>query len=680
MRYLSVCSGIEAASVAWHSLGWECVGVSEIDPFASAVLAERYPHVPNLGDMTAYRDWSIDGGAVDLLVGGTPCQAFSVAGLRRGLDDPRGNLTLVYLGLVDHFRPRWCVWENVPGVLSIDGGRAFGSFLGGLAQLGYGFAYRVLDAQYVRVDEHPRAVPQRRRRVFVVGRAGGDARRAARVLLEPEGRSGNPPTRRASRTSDAARATGRATKDASLALDTRVCQFANHSFNTGEYVVESSHGFATQETSGTITTRVGELDTRSVDRGEYVVEVAPAVTAKWSKGSGGPAGDECQNLVAFGIRRDATREGVARTPSLDAHGRLSLRNPGLGISMEVAPTLDATGPHTVAVASSGGVVAQRATTEVMGTLQTRTGRLQAESAVSGELVVEPCIGEGAVFQARAYTRDNKTAGKLRSDTASVITAGTKAGDSEQLVVQPLPFDPTQITHPANRSNPQPGDPSPTLTKDARPPHIAFKSSYYTRGKDGAPSDVAPPLTADADRGDQDTLVLASLSTLAVGLDDVSHTLTRSMGTGASEDGTGRGVPIVATSWRYPQDVADPITSHEQSTWTHEGKTFRTRNLVPGSVVAPTLTAANNPSRSPQSAEVTQQVAAVYEAAHAVRRLTPRECERLQGFPDDWTAVTYRKKPAADGPRYKAIGNSMAVNVMRWIGLRIDDEERSNPSY
>jgi site-specific DNA-cytosine methylase len=200
-------------------------------------------------------------------------------------------------------------------------------------------------------------------------------------------------------------------------------------------------------------------------------------------------------------------------------------------------------------------------------------------------------------------------------------------------VEPLPFDTTQVTHPANRSVPKHGDPchplargghAPAVTFEAigfasnlgsqngdvytgisptvrvgsgngkgNPSAVAFKASHYTRGKDGAPSDVAAPLSADADKGDQDTLV-----------------------------------------------------------------------------AAPTLTSTNDPSRSPQATEVTQQVAAVHAATMAVRRLTPRECERLQGFPDDWTAIAYRGKPAADGPRYKALGNSMAVNVMRFIGERM----------
>jgi DNA (cytosine-5)-methyltransferase 1 len=174
MKYLSVCSGIEAATVAWQN--WQPVGFSEIEKFPCQVLTHHYPAVQNLGDMTKYKEWNIE--QPDLLVGGTPCQSFSVAGLRKGMDDPRGNLALVYCGILDHFRPQWFVWENVPGVLSSNGGRDFGSFLGALAQLGYGFAYRVLDAQFF-------GVAQRRRRVFVVGHLG-DWRPAAAVLFERE--------------------------------------------------------------------------------------------------------------------------------------------------------------------------------------------------------------------------------------------------------------------------------------------------------------------------------------------------------------------------------------------------------------------------------------------------------------------------------------------------------------
>ena len=182
MNYLSVCSGIEAATVAWHHMGWKPVGFSEIEKFPSQVLAHHYPQVNNFGDMTKYKEWKLDD-SIGLLVGGTPCQSFSVAGLRKGLDDPRGNLALTYVGILDKFRPKWCVWENVPGVLSSGRGRDFGAFLGALGELGYGWAYRVLDAQNF-------GVAQRRKRVFVVGRLG-NWESAAKVLFESESLSGD---------------------------------------------------------------------------------------------------------------------------------------------------------------------------------------------------------------------------------------------------------------------------------------------------------------------------------------------------------------------------------------------------------------------------------------------------------------------------------------------------------
>jgi DNA (cytosine-5)-methyltransferase 1 len=179
MKYGSVCSGIEAASVAWHHLGWEAQWFSEIEHFPSEVLKYRFPTVENLGDMTKLTtNETFKASTIDLLVGGTPCQSFSVAGLRGGLADPRGNLMLTFLSLADAKKPRWIVWENVPGVLSSNGGKDFGTFLGALGELGYGFAFRILNAEHF-------GIPQRRRRVFVVGYLG-DWRVAAAVLFERE--------------------------------------------------------------------------------------------------------------------------------------------------------------------------------------------------------------------------------------------------------------------------------------------------------------------------------------------------------------------------------------------------------------------------------------------------------------------------------------------------------------
>lgn len=179
MRYISLFSGIEAASCAWGALGWEPVAFSEIEPFPKAVLANRYPNVPDLGDMTKV-DWNEYRHAADVVVGGSPCQAFSVAGLRKALDDPRGQLMLEYLRACHAIDPEWIVWENVPGALSAQGGRAFRALLGAVAELwpDGGAAWRVLDAQFS-------GVAQRRRRVFLVVNTR-DWRRAGPVLFERE--------------------------------------------------------------------------------------------------------------------------------------------------------------------------------------------------------------------------------------------------------------------------------------------------------------------------------------------------------------------------------------------------------------------------------------------------------------------------------------------------------------
>lgn len=172
MRYGSICSGIEGATVAWNQLSWSPVWFAETDPFCCQLLQHHYPGVPNLGDITKINHAP----DIDLLVSGTPCQSFSVNGFRMGLDDPRGQLTLRFCQLAGELRPKWIVWENVPNVLRVDGGRAFGTFTGILAECGYHLAYRVLDLRYF-------GIPQRRRRVFVVGHLG-DWRRASGVLFD----------------------------------------------------------------------------------------------------------------------------------------------------------------------------------------------------------------------------------------------------------------------------------------------------------------------------------------------------------------------------------------------------------------------------------------------------------------------------------------------------------------
>lgn len=509
MKFLSVCSGIEAASVAWEPLGWKACAFSEIEPFPSAVLAHHWPDVPNLGDMTQYHGWP-DTLRPDLIVGGTPCQAFSVAGLRKGLEDPRGNLTLVFLGLLERFRPRWVVWENVPGVLS-DRTGAFGAFLGGLGELGYGFAYRVLDAQHF-------GVPQRRRRVFVVGYLG-DWRRAAAVLFEPESLRGDSPPSRDAREGIAPTLSARAKGGGGLGADFDL---------DGGLIRETGPAPYLPETVGALCSNGKAAGSATGQDAECGKIISPAVTSKWAKGSGGPSGgpsgDECQNLIAHSLRGegfDASEDGTGRgTPLVPVafDCKASGQN-GFGVG-EISPTLRSMG-HKESHQNAGGQVA-------------------------------------------------------------------------------VCFDTTQLTSPANFSNPKPGDPCHPLASGAHPPAITFN----LRGREGG---------------------------------------------------------------AMPEVDLDGLASQRA--------------------------ASSGSSRS-------------YVATTAVRRLTPRECERLQGFPDDhtripnwngWRAlgededpnelaergieVRQNKKTGkwrakdADGPRYKALGNSMAVPVMRWIGERIDAVER-----
>ncbi len=441
LRYLSVCSGIEAASVAWHPLGWEPAAFAEIDPFPSAVLVHHYPSVPNYGDFTTIQAEQL-GGSVELLVGGTPCQSFSVAGLRRGLADDRGNLALQFALLAERVRPRWVLWENVPGVLSSNGGRDFGSILGALEQLGYGWAYRVLDAQHF-------GVPQRRRRVFVVG-CLGDFRRAAAVLFERHSLQGHPAPRR-----------------------------------------EAGQGVA-----GTFKACAGSGGwSNSADHASagYMIPVSTALTIPSRRTGGG----------------------------------------GLGTDFDC----------------DGGLI---------------------------------------------------------------------------------PFDTTQITSRENRSQPRAGDPMHPLAAKAHPPAIA-------------------------------------------------HTL-RGAGWDASEDGTGRGTPLVPIAFMSNASGDNLSAGFDLSPTLRIGGDggnamavafdCRTALAPHGAAVETDIvsTLRSSDHKEPQ----------VLRHGAMVRRLTPRECERLQGFPDDYTLVPYRKKPAADGPRYKALGNSMAVPVMRWIGERIQMVEDLRP--
>jgi len=499
MRYASVCDGIGAAHVAWQPLGWQCQWTSEIEPFPAAVVEHHYGF-RNLGDMTAITEEMLDE-PVDLLVGGTPCQSFSVAGLRGGLADPRGNLALRFVQLAAVMQPRWIVWENVPGVLSSGKGRDFGTFLGALGELGYGFAYRVLDAQWF-------GVAQRRRRVFVVGYLG-DWRRAAAVLFERESVFGNPPTR------------GKAREDAAG--------------STGDGVA------------------------RCVSTGE----------AKRQDG-------ESCNFVAFAQNQ-----------------REEVRDLG-----DCSTALNLQGTHQQTFLATPFTKSKRA--------QSTT---DDETWVPGE--VSPtmsCFDQGdtrattvVAIQERAIC-ENPDAGP---DGAGVKSDGVSYTLEARTVPQAVAYGLSTTVTPKFALELSPTIATPSPTGGGQPQAVAqgFTYSGYSNKPACMTGDRTDclPASGHSDGSHQGVGV-------AVALQDCSGRDKRQNGKGWNQDGTACTVDAAAT-----QGVASPM---------------------------------------------------------AVRRLTPRECERLQGFPDDYTLVTYRNKLAADGSRYRALGNSMAVPVMRWIGERI----------
>jgi len=501
MRYLSICSGIEAASVAWHPLGWTPVGFAEIEPFPSAVLAHHYPGVPNLGDMTKFKEWNVED--VDLLVGGTPCQAFSVAGLRGGLSDSRGNLTLTFVEMADYFDPNWVVWENVPGVLSSKD-NAFGCFLAGLvgaseplvpdgrwdnAGLVSGprrtVAWRVLDAQFF-------GVAQRRRRVFVCAVRGSGNWSAARAL-----------------------------------------------FSVGESVYWDSapRREKRQSVAGTIEASLGR-----------------------SRGAGTPpAAITAARMVAFGEYVD---DGTAS-------------------AMKALDWKDATDLVTHA-------------------FKVRQG----------------CEGGGK--------------GYLGSDEL----ASTLSTHQDQHIAQPITFG-------AQMSTPQ-TDVNLVQTLQAKNPMA-----------------VAQPIA----------------------LQDVRDVEKNQNGRGWNDDGTAYTVDTHAT-----QGVAQPV-AFTRCDYGGDAVVDGTPTMRCGSNYSAHLAVAQPVAVDIDNCNLTGDCTGNILAgaqmrtnkgmgvmtAMQVRRLTPTECERLQGFPDGYTNIPWRNKPEApDGPRYKALGNSMAVPVMHWIGKRINN--------
>lgn len=572
ITYGSVCSGIEAATLAWKPLGMRATWFAEIEAFPSAVLAHHYQNTPNLGDMTKLGALVLAGkiAAPDVLVGGTPCQAFSVAGMRQGLLDPRGALTIKYVELADatdYVRARSrkppcvIVWENVPGVLS-DKGNAFGCFLGALAgedcelqpsgkrwpDAGcvYGpkrtIAWRVLDAQYF-------GLAQRRRRVFVVASAR-DGFDPTEVLFEREGVRRDTAPRR----------------------------------GEGQDVTGTApFGPALQCGCGHV---FGE-------------ELGPYGCMN-CEGDEGPAVSMFGGIPAFGGH--SLEGSVERSATLTAKdSRLDMESETFFVQPDVIGALTS---H----AYSGGA----------------GGR--PDGAAAGHfLAVAPSLRAQSQSSHRADSEAFVVAGTLNANGKAAGSATQQDAESGLLVVHGTQDPDVRI------------DQAHTLGRNNGMENAILAFSCKDHGADAG--SIAPTLRtmnhsgSHANTGGQVAVCITG---------DITHTL-KADGFDGSEDGTGRGQPIVAC-----REIAQTLTSN------YGKQVDNTDSALGPNVVSSTS---------------------------SVRRLIPRECERLQGQPDDYTLIPWRGKPASecpDGPRYKAIGNSKAVTVVRWIGQRILKQIPANP--
>ena len=531
MKYLSVCSGIEAASVAWNPLGWEPVAFSEIEPFPCSVLAHHYPQTPNWGDMTQWRNWTDE--TVDVLVGGTPCQSFSVAGLRGGLSDPRGGLMLQFLAIAERYKPRWIVWENVPGVLSSNSGRDFGTFLGALGKLGYGWAYRVLDAQWF-------GVAQRRRRVFVVG-CLGDQRSAAAVLFERESVRRDTPPRR----------------------------------ETGEG--------STGNVGGGTTAGGSWWD------GGQVSQTLDAVLAK------GQAMPEKSRFPAVLVPKEWPAK-IASTLYATFGSKLGLENQHID---EGAPLFVPAANQPIVLMDQGGSVMNTLTDGTVGTLR------------------REMHGHGPVV---AFAQNQL--GEVRTgDVANTINTNSNASGRNT----------PMVAFSSNMSEPdcQTDGTTPTLKLGghgaSNPPAVAVRTANTSANGHGVSTELAHTL----DQAQGQAVAMVNMG-------------GNKGGASVSTNGTS-----FTLSTNEPHVVAIGTDCYN--------------GAITGEIAA---TIGTHGSSSNSSGLTVMQ-------SMQVRRLTSVECERLQGFPDGYTQVQHRGKPAADGPRYKALGNSMAVPVVRWIGERIN---------
>jgi DNA (cytosine-5)-methyltransferase 1 len=673
VKYISICSGIEAASTAWHGLGWTPLAFSEIEPFPSAVLAQRHPNVPNLGDMSKYREWPEELLAeCELLVGGTPCQAFSVAGLRKSLDDERGNLSLIYVHLFHHINeirrkhgrsPAIALWENVPGVLSTKD-NAFGCFISGLLGVDdtletqdgkwpkAGFlgsetvrvGYRVLDAQYF-------AVAQRRRRVFLVAvpcelvASLGERACPSEILSLRESVLGNPPTRGEARQAVAGGSAERAASGGG-------CGEPYHPdramFNQGvnaqyEPQITDDGVAASMVARGPAAVMWNASDQANAER---LVDQAGTLNCNMRQRGGWIAPSGHPDPIAIPIISDADRQNSeALTPSPDAEGRIRLRNPGVGVGEDGDPmfTVQATKPHAVAFKPSHYTRGKDGKPdEVAPPLSADADKGDQDTLVMRQSIGFNWQNGGGYGNANAGGQIAVAYGvDTYNQTVSDVSIPLRVGNAkDSLPAAMVPFTKAKRAQSVNDDESWvPGEVAPTQNQfdvgDTRATTVvAFTQNTRDEVRQIAgDGQIAGALSAEAGMHQTNYLAFAPLQ------GGRSMPVTKESPT--LEAGTGNKAPAVL-SFKPGQSAA-------------------ARSLGESREVSCTIEGAANGNAGHKVAVA---------AAMQVRRLTPTECCRLQGFPDDHCDIIFRKKPAADGPKYRALGNSMAVPCMAWLGYRI----------
>ena len=465
LKYLSLFSGIEAASVAWKDLGWEPVGFSEIEPFPCAVLKHRFPNTPNYGDITKWKEWGLVPGTVDVVCAGSPCQAFSTAGLRKGLDDPRGNLALVTLGLVEFLKPKWFIWENVPGVLTAQSGSAFGAILTALGDIGYGWSYRVLDAQHF-------GVPQRRRRIWLCGyrdpvTGAADWRPPTAVLSFSESLCWNPAKswkKRKSPAGDASSSPGAGglpSTVGTLCADTHPGAYSGQDAYTGRLIPQAytPSSFA-QYSQGIGTIRANGGD---IGGGSEGLIVSEGSATPFRKSKRAQSENDSETWVDDGKANTLNNFDLGDTRT--THAVVQHQAPA-----DVAPTLTSSGPPYSSTGNERVEAEALAITFQPGNLRRQAG---ADPSTTTVTTLKASSGDQTPHVAIVQASELSLRGQMtEKDICPTLTAGAKQGDTEPLAVHPVvPLDGMNLLSRLGECGEnhslqsfQPGDPSFTLKK------------------------------------------------------------------------------------------------------------------------------------------------------------------------------------------------------------------------